>query len=161
MQVAAEIRECLHTSIETGVLTLLRAARPHPVGREAQRIHSVGQRSPNDVCQSLSNRQNRTCSRVSQTSLRRMTKSGCDTLLATIVEGYYTTVAQWQLYLTLALLTSNLTCYRTVYLIGQPVLTSHSLQLQYTVEVFINLILAVGHVLIVTFYSIIFHNGLW
>ncbi len=90
-----------------------------------------------------------------------MTNGCSDTLLATIVEGNNTTVAQWQLNLTLTLLTGNLTCYRTVHLVRQPVLTSHSLQLEHAVEVFVNLILAVGHVLVVALYSIILHDGLW
>ncbi len=61
-----------------------------------------------------------------------MSQGCCDTLLATIVEGYDTTVAQWQLDLTLTLLACNLTCHRTVNLVGQPVLTSHSLKLKHS-----------------------------
>ncbi len=89
-----------------------------------------------------------------------MTQGGGDTLLATIVEGDDTTVAQRQLDLTLTLLTGNLTRHRAVDLIRQPVLTSHSLQLEHAVEVFVDLILRVGDVLIVTLYGIIFHDGL-
>ena len=87
---------------------------------------------------------------------------GCgDTLLATIVQGDDTTVAQRQLNLTLALLTGNLTRYGAIHLVGQPVLTGHSLQLEHAIEVFVNLILTVGHVSIVTLHRIIFHDGLW
>ncbi len=89
-----------------------------------------------------------------------MTKRGGNTFHTTIVEGNDTAVAQRQLNLTLTLLTGNLSCYRTVHLVGQPVLTSHCLQLEYAVEVFVNLILTVGHVLVVTLYSIILHDGL-
>ena len=54
-----------------------------------------------------------------------MTKGSGNTLLAAIVKGYYTTVAQWQLEATLALLAGNLTGYGAVNLICQPILTSY------------------------------------
>ena len=104
--------------------------------------------------------QYRTGSGIGQACLWGMTQGGGVTLDATVVEGDDTTVAQRQLNLTLTLLTGNLTCHRAVDLVSEPVLTSHSLQLKHTVEVFVNLILTVGYVSIVTFYSIILHNSL-
>ena len=132
MQVAAEVRQSLHTSIQTGILTLLRTTRPHPVCTQRDAVHSLCHRSPDDIRQCLGYREHTSCCGVSQTSLRSMTKSGSNTLLTTIVEGHNTTVAQWQLDLTLTLLTGYLTCHGAVYLVGQPVLTSHSLQLEYS-----------------------------
>ena len=98
-----------------------------------------------------------------------MTKSGSDTLLSTIVESHNATVRQRQLNLTLALLTCNLTRYRTVYLVGQPILTCHSLKLQYAAYVFVeNVVLAVLRsllvsilgILVVTLYGLVAHDGL-
>ena len=160
MQVAAEITQGLDTCIQTGILTLLRTTGPHPVGTQAQRVHTLSQRCPDDVCQSLGHREHRTCGRISQTCLRRMTQSGGNTFHTTIVESHHTTVAQRQLNLTLTLLTGNLTCHTAVYLISQPVLTSHSLQLEYTLEVFVDLILRISDVLIMTLHGIVTHDGL-
>ena len=73
-----------------------------------------------------------------------MSKSGSDTLLATVVESYNTTVGKWQLNLALALLACNLASNRTVNLIGQPVLTCHSLKLQNAAYIFVeNVVLAI------------------
>ena len=160
MQVAAEIAQRLHTSIQTGILTLLRTARPHPVGTQTQRIHSLSQRCTDDIRQRLGYREYTSCCGISQTGLRSMTKGGGDTLLSTIVEGHNTTVAQWQLNLSLTLLTGNLTSHRTVYLVCQPVLTSHSLKLEHALEVLVNLILCICYVFVMALYSIILHDGL-
>ena len=89
-----------------------------------------------------------------------MSERCCDTLLATIVECDDAAVAQGQLNLTLTLLAGNLTCYRAVDLIGEPVFTSDGLQLKHAVEVFINLILAVGYVGIVALDGLVAHDGL-
>ena len=61
-----------------------------------------------------------------------MTESCSDTALSTIVESHNTTIAQWQLNLSLTLLACYLTRNRTVHLIGEPVLTSHRLKLEDT-----------------------------
>ena len=99
-----------------------------------------------------------------------MSKSSSDTLLATVVESYNTTVGKWQLYLALALLACYLTSYRAVNLICQPILTCHSLKLQYTTYIFVeNVVLAILRsflmsifsILVVTLYGLVAHNGLW
>ena len=69
-----------------------------------------------------------------------MTDGGGYTLAATIVEGYHTTVAQWQLNLTLTLLTGYLTRYGTVNLVSQPVFAGYSLQLEHALQVFADFI---------------------
>ena len=89
-----------------------------------------------------------------------MTEGGGDTLHATVVEGDDTTVAEGQLDLTLALLTGNLTCHRAIDLVRQPVLTGDGLQLEHALQILVDLILTVGHVLIVTLHGIIAHDGL-
>ena len=90
-----------------------------------------------------------------------MTQRCGDTLLATIVESYHTAVAQWQLYAALTLLAGNLTCYRAVNLIGQPVLTSYCLKLEHTANILVEFILCICNVLVVTLYCLVNHDGLW
>ena len=89
-----------------------------------------------------------------------MTDSGCDTLLAAIVKSNHTAVRERQLQLTLALLTCNLTCYGAVNLVGQPILTCNSLQLQHVTQVLLYLIVTVCYILILTFNRLINHVGL-
>ena len=83
------------------------------------------------------------------------------TLLATIVEGYDTTVAEWQLYASLALLACYLSRNRTVNLVCQPVLASHGFKLQHAVKVFVNLVLVVFHVVVMALNSSVHHHSLW
>ena len=89
-----------------------------------------------------------------------MTHCCYDTLLATVVECYDTTVREWQLNLTLTLLAGNLTCYGTVYLVGQPVLTSHSLHLENTLQVLVEVICRISYIFIFTLYGLIYHHSL-
>ena len=65
-----------------------------------------------------------------------MAYRGCDTLRACIVESHHATVRERQLQLTLTLLARHPTRHRTVNLVGQPVLASHSLKLQHVLQVF-------------------------
>ena len=59
-----------------------------------------------------------------------MAESGGNTLLASVIEGDDTTVAQRQLDFTLALLTGDFTGYGAVYLVGEPVFTGDGLKLE-------------------------------
>src|SRR5574344_1466700 len=86
-----------------------------------------------------------------------MTESCGDTFHATIVEGYDTTVAQWQLYLPLTLLASYFTCYTSVHFVSQPVFTGYSFQLQHTIDVFVKFILCISNIIIITFYCFVYH----
>ena len=89
-----------------------------------------------------------------------MTYGSCDTLLAAIVKSYDTAVRERQLQLTLALLTGNLTCYGAVHLVGQPILTCNSLQLQHVTQVLLYLIVTVCYILILALNGLINHIGL-
>ena len=89
-----------------------------------------------------------------------MSQCRCNTLAATIVERYHTTVGERQLNLTLALLACNLTCHRTVYLVREPVLTSHGLQLQHTLQIFIEPRGIVNHGLVESLHGRVAHDGL-
>ena len=51
LQCTAEVAQRFHTCIEASILTLLRAARPHPVGREAHAVETISHWCPNEVCQ--------------------------------------------------------------------------------------------------------------
>ena len=89
-----------------------------------------------------------------------MTDGGGDTFLATIIEGHDTTVGQRQLYLSLTLLAGNLACHRAVDFVGQPVFTSHSLQLQHALEIIVKLRSVVFHILIMALHRVVAHDGL-
>ena len=89
-----------------------------------------------------------------------MTQGCYDTLLATVVKCYDTTVRKWQLNLTLSLLTGNLTCYGTVNLVGQPILTSHSLHLENTLQVLVEVVCRISYIFIFTLYGLIYHYSL-
>ena len=86
-----------------------------------------------------------------------MTDSCCDTLVATVVQSHSTAVAQRQLQFTLTLLASYTTSHTTVYLVGQPVLTSYSFQLEYAFYIFIQLSCIVSYYIVFTFYSLVNH----
>ena len=70
-----------------------------------------------------------------------MTNSSSHTLSATVVESYYTAVAQGQLKFTLTLLASNLTCNGAVYLVGEPILTCNRLYLEYILYILCEVLL--------------------
>ena len=90
-----------------------------------------------------------------------MTECGSNTLMTTIIQGYNTTVREWQLNLTLTLLAGNFTCDRAVNLIGQPVLAGHSFQLKHALEVFLHLIYTIRNILIFALNGLICHDCLW
>ena len=89
-----------------------------------------------------------------------MTKGGGDTGAASVVEGHHAAVGQWQLHLAYALLAGHLTRHGAVYLVGQPVLAGHSLELQHILHVFVEMIERVGDVLIMMHHGDVAHNGL-
>ena len=88
-----------------------------------------------------------------------MAQGGGNTLAAAIVQSYDTTVAQGQLNLALALLTGYLTRHGAVYLVGQPVLAGYGFQLEYTLEVLVDLILCISNILIGVLDSVVAHDG--
>ena len=156
-QSTTEIGQSLYTLVQTGIFAFLRAARPHPVGRERHAVQPFGQRCPYDIGQRFGHRKHGTCGRVGQTGLGGMPDSGSDTGLATVIQSHDTAVAQRQLDFTLALLACHFARHGTVYFIGQPILTSHGLQTQYTSHVFIQLGFIIRHVLILTLHRIVAH----
>ena len=129
MEVAAEVAERLHSGVETRVFALLRAARPHPVGRERDALETFCHRSPHDVGKCFCHRQHAASLWRRQSCLRSVAESGGDAFLAAVVESHHTAVAERQLYLTLALLTCYLASHGAVYLVGEPVLTCHCFEL--------------------------------
>ena len=129
MQGAAEVAQCLDGTIEAGVLTLLRAAGPHPVGRERERVHAFCQRSPDDVGQCLGHAEHTASLGRGQSRLRGVSDGGGNALMAAVVECYDAAVAERQLYLALTLLAGNLAGHGAVYLVREPVLAGHGLKL--------------------------------
>ena len=89
-----------------------------------------------------------------------MSQSRSDTFATAIVQRHHATIAQRQLYLSLTLLAGNLSRYRAVHFVRQPVLTSHSLQLQHVREIVVQLLLFVSDVLIMVRNGRISHNRL-
>ena len=168
VQVAAEVRQGFHAFVQTGILAFLRAARPHPVSRQADAVESLGKRCPHNVGQCLGYRQHTACCRRSQSGLRSMSQCCGNTFFSTIVECHHTTVAQRKLNHSLALLTGNLTCHRAVHLVGEPVFAGYSLQLQHALQILMKLIckcsilriLIIIYHCIMTLYGLIAHDGL-
>ena len=61
---------------------------------------------------------------------------GCGyTLVATVVEGYSTAVAEWKLYFALTLLACHFACDGAVYLVGQPVFACYSFETEHILKV--------------------------
>ena len=89
-----------------------------------------------------------------------MANSSGNTFLATIIECYHTAVAQRQLNLTLTLLAGNLTRHRTVHLVGQPVLTSHSFQLQHVLQISFYIVVGIRCILVFAHHCLVVHVGL-
>ena len=89
-----------------------------------------------------------------------MSDRSSDTFFATIIQCYYSTIAQWQLNLALTLLTGYFTGNGTVYFIGQPVFTSYCFQLQHLSQVFVKFRCFIFRHCIVTFYGFVYHVGL-
>ena len=92
LQGAAELRKSFHGAIESGVLTFLRAARPHPVCAEAYAVETFGQRCPDDICQTLGNGEHRTSCGVGESCLWGVAECRGNTFPAAVVKGYDTTV---------------------------------------------------------------------
>ena len=100
-----------------------------------------------------------------------MSERGSNTLCASIVESHNATIREWQLQFTLTLLACYAASHRTVHLIGEPVLTSHSLQLQHLLQVFCQFRIEcclltkgrsiIGYYVIFTFNSLVLHDSLW
>ena len=171
MQVAAEVRQRLYCTVQTCILTLLCSARPHPVGTQRDAVHTLCQMSPYEVCERFCYREDRACLWVSEGSLWSMSERSGNTLGACIVESHNAAVRERQLQFTLTLLTCYAASHRTVHLVGEPVLTSHSLQLQHLLQVFCQFCIEcclltegrsiVCHYIIFTFNGLVLHDSLW
>ena len=146
-QRAGKVAASLDGAVEAGILALVFAG-PHPVGAQRYAVETLGQRSPHDVGKCFGNREYRTGGRVYQGSLRGMAYRGGDTGAAAGVECNHTAVAQRQLNLALALLAGNLTRYRAVYLVGEPVFAGYGLELEHTLYILVELSLVVSYIFV-------------
>ena len=142
LQGTTEVGKGVHRTVQAGILSLLRTAGPHPVGRKRKTVHAIGQRSPHDVGKCLCHREHTSGLWIGQSSLRGMSQSGGDTLASTVVECHHTAVAQGQLQGTLALLACYLARHRAIDLVGKPVLAGYSLDAQYILYTLDELIFA-------------------
>ena len=97
LQCAAEVGESFHAGVETGVFSLLRTARPHPVGAERHTVKPFGKGCPYHVGERLSHRQHTSCCGVGEAGLWSVSDSGGNTFLASEVERHHSAVGQWQL----------------------------------------------------------------
>ncbi len=136
LQCAAEVAQCFYSRVQTGIFTFLRTARPHPVGRQRNAVHTFRHRSPNKIGKCFRYGKDRTGSRISQCCLRSMSDRSSYPFFATVVKCNDTAVTQRQLKFALTLLTCHFTCYRAVYLIRQPVFAGNSFKLQYIRQIF-------------------------
>ena len=157
LQGTTEVAQCLDGRVEACILTLLRAAGPHPVGRERYAIEPFGQRCPYEVGQRLAHGEHGACGRIGQRGLRSMTQRSGDTCLAAVVEGHDAAIAQRQLELAHALLAGNLARHGAVHLVGQPVLAGHGFQLEHVGQVFMKLGQLVGRHFVVTLHGLVHH----
>ena len=82
-----------------------------------------------------------------------MSYRGGYTLGACVVECHHATVAERELYLTLALLAGYLAGHGTVHLVGEPVLRCHSLKRECVGYIFLDILFVVGHILVGGLYS--------
>ena len=155
---AGKIATTLHRAVECCVLPFV-AAGPHPVGAERYALEPLGERRSHDVGERFCNREHRTVSGIGESGLRSMSNRGGDTCFPLVVESNHTAVAERQLNLALALLASHLTCDRAVHLVGEPVFTSYSLDLQYIINIFLNIFVAIFGVGIGAFHGFIHHYG--
>ena len=140
-QRTAEVAQSLDGSVQASILTLLRAAGPHPVGRQAHAVQGTRtsflthcERCPYQVRQRLGNTQYATCGRVGKSRLRSMSQGSGNALHSTVIQSHSTTVAQRQLQLTLTLLAGHAAAYTAVNLVGKPVLAAYSLKVEDILE---------------------------
>ena len=82
-----------------------------------------------------------------------------DTGASPIVEGNYSAVAQWELYLSLTLLAGNFSGNGTVHFVGEPVFTSDCFELEHSFYVFVELRLIVCYVFVSFFDRSVCHDG--
>ena len=163
MDGTAEVAQCLNTLVEACVLTFLAAAGPHPVGTEAHRVERsflVGHRRPHNVGQRFGHREHAAGLRVGQSGLWSVSEGRGDTLAAAVVEGHDATVAQRELYPSLALLARYLARYGAVDLVGQPILAGDGLQLQHLGQVFVEQVVVGMDVGVGSCDGLVHHNGL-
>ena len=82
-----------------------------------------------------------------------------DTGFSTIIERNNAAIAQWQLYFSLTLLTGDFSCYRTVDFIGKPIFTGYRFELQYLLDILVNIGRIICYIFIFLFDGLIAHNG--
>gem|GEM_PF-5960570 len=87
-----------------------------------------------------------------------MADRGGDTGASPIVEGNYSAVAQWELYLSLTLLAGNFSGNGTVHFVGEPVFTSDCFELEHSFYVFVELRLIVCYVFVSFFDCSVCHD---
>ena len=87
-----------------------------------------------------------------------MTDRRSDTRLSAIVESHGTQVAQRQLQFALALLACHLARYRTVHLVGQPVLASYRLQLEHILQIMVQFRFFIDHRLVGFHHRMVAHD---
>ena len=117
----AEVGEGFYGAVEAGVLALLRAAGPHPVGAEADAVEALGEGRPDDVGEALGHGEDGAGGGVGEAGLWRVAQGGGYACTAAVVEGYDAAVGEGQLEGTLALLACDLTGDGAVDFVGEPV----------------------------------------
>ena len=160
LQCAAEVAESLYCGVKAGVLALLCATGPHPVGREADAFHTLCQGSPYQVGKAFCYGEHTAGGRVGECSLWCMSDGGGDTALSAVVEGDSTAVGERKLEFALALLAGHTSRNAAVHLVRQPILAGHGFQAEHVFQVFVNVAVGVCCHFVGTFYSHVFHDGL-
>ena len=159
MQVAAEKAQCLDGIIESGVFTLLRAARPHPVGRKRDAVEFFLKGCEHDIGECLGHSEPRAGTRIGQRGLRGMSDGCSHAVASAIVECHHATVGQRQLQFAHALLLGHPAGHTAVHLVRKPVFAGNGFQLEHAAEVCLGLTVVHTRVFILAFDGRIAHDG--
>src|SRR5690606_41452181 len=90
-----------------------------------------------------------------------MAYGGGYSFLPFVIQSHDPTIVQGQLQRTGTLLFGHPTTYATVYLVREPILCSNCLQLQYLVQIIMEVFQGIGWGLIFSCYRSILHYRLW
>jgi len=127
----------LHGLVQTGILTLV-LARPHPVGAQRDALDPSLQGRPDQIGQRLGDGQPGAGPRMNQRGCGRVPDGRGYATAALIVQSHDGHIVERKLNLPGRLLQSHTPGDRAVHLVGEPVLASNRLNLEYLLHILLN-----------------------